>query len=99
MTAWLLMVPLAVTSTNGMIMRMGAANWKRLHWLIYPAAISGVAHYWIGVKADIRIPLDFAIVLGILLAYRILERQFPFLRRRPRTAQRAAQQPPAATHS
>ena len=81
MTALLLMVPLAITSTNGMIKRLGAARWKRLHQLVYLSAIAGVLHYYILVKADKRLPLMFAGALGILLAYRILVPRLPFLRK------------------
>jgi len=72
MTCLFLMTPLAITSTNGMIRRLGALNWKRLHMLIYPASIAGVLHYWLLVKADTRQPRDFAAVLLVLLGYRLL---------------------------
>jgi sulfoxide reductase heme-binding subunit YedZ len=88
--ALLMMVPLAATSTNAMIKRLGAKRWKRLHWLAYPAAIAGVTHYWMEVKADTRIPRAFAIALAILLAYRLLEKRFSFLRRRPPAPRPAA---------
>jgi sulfoxide reductase heme-binding subunit YedZ len=71
MTALLMMVPLAITSTNGMIKRMGAKRWKQLHWLIYPAAIAGVLHYYLLVKADTTIPALFGVVLGLLLWQRV----------------------------
>jgi sulfoxide reductase heme-binding subunit YedZ len=70
-TGLLLMVPLAATSTDGMIRRLGAARWKRLHRLAYVAAIAGAVHYYMLVKADIRQPVAFAIVLAILLGYRM----------------------------
>ena len=69
------MAPLAVTSTNGMIKRMGATRWHALHRLVYVAAICGVIHYYMQVKADVRLPLAFAGVLTILLGYRIMMRQ------------------------
>lgn len=69
--ALLLMVPLAVTSTNDMIRRMGASRWKKLHRLAYAAAILGVLHYYMLVKSDVRQPLAFAAVLGMLLGFRI----------------------------
>jgi DMSO/TMAO reductase YedYZ heme-binding membrane subunit len=72
MTCLILMIPLAITSTQGMIRRLGAANWKRLHWLIYPAALAAVTHYWLFVKADTRKPKAFAMVLAVLLVYRII---------------------------
>lgn len=71
MTALLMMVPLAITSTNGMIKRMGAKRWKQLHWLIYPAAIAGVLHYYLLVKADTTMPALFGVVLGLLLWQRV----------------------------
>jgi ferredoxin-NADP reductase/DMSO/TMAO reductase YedYZ heme-binding membrane subunit len=66
----LAMVPLAVTSTNAMIKRMGAKRWHALHRLAYVAAICGVIHYYMQVKADVRQPLAFAGALSILLGYR-----------------------------
>lgn len=68
----LLMVPLAVTSTNGMIKRLGGARWKRLHRLAYVAAIAGTVHYYMLVKADTRQPIAFGIVLAVLLGYRVV---------------------------
>jgi sulfoxide reductase heme-binding subunit YedZ len=71
MAALLLMAPLAATSTNGIIKKMGAARWKRLHKLVYPAAIAGVLHYYSLVKADTRLPQAFAVALTLLLGYRV----------------------------
>ena len=68
--ALLLMVPLAMTSTNGMIRRLGAKRWKALHRLAYLSAILGVTHYYMLVKADVTRPVIFAIVLAVLLAAR-----------------------------
>jgi len=73
LTALLVMVPLAVTSTNAMIKRLGGKRWRALHRLAYVAAICGVIHYYMQVKADVRQPLVFAAVLAILLVYRILK--------------------------
>jgi methionine sulfoxide reductase heme-binding subunit len=70
MASFLLLVPLALTSTNGMIKRLGGKRWAKLHKLTYVAAIGGVVHYWMGVKADTTIPLAFAVVLALLLGYR-----------------------------
>ena len=70
-SAFVLLIPLAVTSTKGWIRRLGGKNWQRLHRLIYLTAILGVIHYWWLVKADIRKPEEYAIVLSILLLYRI----------------------------
>ena len=84
MTCLILMAPLAITSTNGMIKRMGGKNWKRLHKLVYPAAIAGVLHYYLLVKADVRQPVAFAVVLGVLLLYRVVGDRFSFLRAKKR---------------
>ncbi|HEU4733032.1 MAG TPA: ferric reductase-like transmembrane domain-containing protein [Kofleriaceae bacterium] len=70
--ALVLMIPLAVTSTDGMVSRFGARRWKRLHRLAYPIAIAGVVHYYLLVKSDVRQPLAFAIIVGALLAYRVV---------------------------
>jgi sulfoxide reductase heme-binding subunit YedZ len=69
---WLLMLPLALTSTAGWIRRMGGKRWQALHRLIYVAAIAGVIHYWWLVKVDIRPPLRYAIIVGILLGARAM---------------------------
>ena len=68
--ALLLLVPLAVTSTNGMMRRLGR-RWQSLHRLIYPIAILGVWHFWWQVKQDIREPLIYASVLGALLGFMV----------------------------
>jgi methionine sulfoxide reductase heme-binding subunit len=70
-TAFVVMLPLALTSTAGMIRRLGGRAWRRLHRLVYLAAAAGVVHYWWLVKADIRRPRNYAIVVAALLAYRI----------------------------
>lgn len=68
--ALLFLIPLAITSTRGMMSRLGK-RWKRLHQLVYPAAGLVVVHYVWSVKADIRLPLVFGVVLLLLLALRI----------------------------
>ncbi|MBA4030937.1 MAG: hypothetical protein C0478_08600 [Planctomyces sp.] len=70
-TAILLMVPLAVTSTNAMIQRLGAKRWKLLHRTAYLVGGLAVLHYFMQVKADIRQPLAFAVVLGLFLLARL----------------------------
>jgi sulfoxide reductase heme-binding subunit YedZ len=70
LAAWLMMVPLALTSTTWSIRKLGGKNWNRLHWLTYTAAISGVVHYWWGVKTGVKTPLTITVVLGILLLAR-----------------------------
>ena len=62
-----LMVPLAATSTDGMIRRLGGKRWKALHRLAYVAAVAGVVHYYMLVKADVTQPVAFAVVLAVLL--------------------------------
>ncbi len=69
-TAFVLLVPLAVTSTAGWMRRLGPL-WHRLHRLVYPAAILGIAHFWWQVKADWREPLVYALVLAGLLGWRV----------------------------
>jgi sulfoxide reductase heme-binding subunit YedZ len=73
MTAFLILVPLAVTSTNGMVKRLGGKNWARLHRLSYVVAILGVIHFWMIVKSDIFYPAIFALFVVGLLGYRILK--------------------------
>jgi DMSO/TMAO reductase YedYZ heme-binding membrane subunit len=71
-TALIVMIPLAITSTNAMIKRLGGKRWRALHRLAYVAAIAGVIHYYMQVKADVRQPLVFATVLAILLGWRLM---------------------------
>jgi len=71
-TALLVMAPLALTSTNAMIKRLGGKRWRALHRLAYVAAIAGVIHFYMQVKADVRLPLVFAAVLAILFGYRAI---------------------------
>ena len=70
-TAFVALLPLALTSTAGMIRRLGGKRWQLLHRLIYLAAIAGVVHYWWLVKADIRHPAGYGIIVGVLLAARV----------------------------
>jgi sulfoxide reductase heme-binding subunit YedZ len=77
MTAFILMVPLAITSTNRMVKRLGGKTWARLHRLAYLAAIAGVVHFWMLVKSDTRLPLTFAFILLFLLGYRVLQKYVP----------------------
>lgn len=69
--AFVLMAPLAVTSTNGMIKRLGGKRWQRLHKLAYPIAILGILHFYLIQKSDVRYPVMFGIVFAVLLGYRI----------------------------
>jgi sulfoxide reductase heme-binding subunit YedZ len=84
MAAFLLLVPLAVTSTAGWVKRLGALRWQRLHRLVYPAAVLAVAHYYMLVKADIREPLLYAAILAALLGWRVWRRWRPSPQLRPR---------------
>lgn len=72
MTAFTLMIPLALTSTRWSIRKLGGKRWQVLHRLIYASAAAGVIHYIWLVKADLRKPLEYAAVLGILLGYRLV---------------------------
>ena len=67
--AWLLLVPLAVTSTTGWIKRLGR-NWARLHKLVYVIAVLAVLHFWWLVKSDVREPAMYAGIAGLLLGWR-----------------------------
>jgi sulfoxide reductase heme-binding subunit YedZ len=70
--AWLLLLPLAITSTDAWVRRLGFARWKRLHRLVYVAALLGVVHFVWRVKADLSRPLVFAAAIGLLLGVRAL---------------------------
>ena len=70
-TSWVFMLLLALTSTTGMIRRMGGKRWQALHRLVYPSAIAAVLHYWWLVKADISRPQTYALIVAVLLAIRI----------------------------
>ncbi len=76
-TAFVLLIPLALTSTKGWIRRLGGKRWQALHRLIYVSAIAGVIHYLWLVKADIRKPLEYGAVLALLLGYRVVLRIRP----------------------
>jgi methionine sulfoxide reductase heme-binding subunit len=69
-TAFLLLVPLAATSTRNAMRRLGR-RWQKLHRLAYVAAILGCVHYWWQVKADVREPLAYAVILAALLGWRL----------------------------
>lgn len=71
LTAFLLMTPLALTSTKGWIRRLGGKRWSAVHRLIYFSAMAGVIHYIWLVKADLRRPLEYGAVLAMLLLYRL----------------------------
>jgi sulfoxide reductase heme-binding subunit YedZ len=71
--AWVLLIPLAVTSTNKMVKRLGFPRWKRLHRLAYVAAVLGVVHFIWRVKSDLREPLIYTFVLSVLLLVRVID--------------------------
>lgn len=71
-TAWLTLIPLAATSTNAAVKRLGFVHWKRLHRLAYVAPALGVVHFIWRVKSDVREPLAYGMVLAALLAIRAL---------------------------
>ena len=77
MTAFLLLLPLAITSTDRMVKRLGGKRWAQLHRLVYAAAIAGVVHFWMLVKSDTSLPFTFAFILLFLLGYRVLLKYAP----------------------
>jgi sulfoxide reductase heme-binding subunit YedZ len=81
-TAFVLLIPLALTSTAGSIRRLGGKRWQALHRLIYASAIAGVIHYLWLVKADIRKPLIYGAILAILMSYRLVVWIGPVLKKR-----------------
>lgn len=93
-TAFLCLVPLAITSTNGWVRRLGGKRWQRLHRLVYVAAAAGVLHYFWLVKKDVRLPLLYGAVLLVLLGSRVWLARERRTRRQP--AHRDAEAEPAA---
>jgi sulfoxide reductase heme-binding subunit YedZ len=72
-TAFVLMIPLAVTSTTGWIRRLGGRRWNLLHRLVYISAMGGVLHYWWKVKLDVTNPMVYAAIVGLLLGWRVVK--------------------------
>jgi methionine sulfoxide reductase heme-binding subunit len=72
MVAWLMLLPLAVTSTRAMIRRLGGRRWQRLHRLTYAVAVVGTVHFWWSVKKDVTEPATFAVVFAVLLGWRVV---------------------------
>ena len=72
-TAFVLLIPLAITSTAGWIRRLGGKRWQQLHRAIYAAAVLGVIHYYWLVKSDVRKPLLYGAIVAILLAWRLVD--------------------------
>jgi sulfoxide reductase heme-binding subunit YedZ len=73
--SFLMLIPLALTSTNAMIRRLGAKRWQQLHRLVYLIGIGGVVHFLWLVKSDIREPLVYGAVLALLLGFRLWDRR------------------------
>lgn len=67
----LMLIPLAATSTDGMVRRLGAKRWRKLHKLVYAIGVGGVLHFFWMVKSDLREPLLYAAILALLLGYRV----------------------------
>jgi methionine sulfoxide reductase heme-binding subunit len=82
MASFVMLIPLAVTSTQNSIKRLGGKKWNLLHRLVYVAAIGGVIHYYMLVKADTREPILFGVAVAVLLGYRVLNRFLPKLTQR-----------------
>jgi sulfoxide reductase heme-binding subunit YedZ len=83
-TGFLCLLPLAITSTNGWIRRLGGKRWQHLHRLVYIAAVAGVLHYLWLVKKDVTLPLTYGAVLVVLFASRlVISRERARTRRRP----------------
>jgi sulfoxide reductase heme-binding subunit YedZ len=99
MATFLMLVPLAITSTNGWVRRLGGARWAKLHRLVYVAAIGGTVHYLWAVKKDTFFPLVYLATFLLLLGYRVV-----YLLRRRRSGARADRRQgakgarPAAAH-
>jgi len=70
-TGFVLMIPLAATSTAGWIRRLGGRRWQMLHRLIYASAVAGVVHYYWLVKSDLHKPVFYGTIVALLLAYRL----------------------------
>jgi sulfoxide reductase heme-binding subunit YedZ len=70
--AWLLLLPLALTSTNWAIRKLGGKNWNRLHKLVYLAIVCGVIHYWWQVKPGVLAPMSITIIVSVVLLARPL---------------------------
>lgn len=76
MTAFFLMLPLAITSTDRMVKRLGGKRWMRLHRIVYLSGVLGVLHYYLLVKSDVRLPMTFAFLVVVLLGFRIFAKYY-----------------------
>lgn len=70
-TAFVLLIPLAITSTQGWIRRLGGRRWNLLHRLVYVTAVLGVLHYWWKVKVDTTDPMYYALIVAALVGFRV----------------------------
>jgi len=87
--AWLGMLPLAITSTDAMVKRLGFVKWKQLHRVAYAAGVLGAIHFYMRVKSDVREPLVYASVVGTLLVLRVVDAiRHPKPKPKPRAAPR-----------
>lgn len=91
MTTFVLLLPLALTSTNAAVRRLGGARWARLHRLVYVCAITGTVHYLWAVKKDTLFPLIYLVVFALLLGFRLWEHYVGPVRLRSRMARRSPQ--------
>src|SRR3984893_16758504 len=91
-TGFVLMIPLAITSTAGMVRRMGYRRWQMLHRAIYVSAIAGVIHFYWLVKSDVHLPLIYAGIMAVLLVWR-LSASFSDRRRKPARGAPASKEP------
>ena len=82
LTALLMLIPLAVTSTNGWVRRLGFKRWQKLHRLVYLIALLGVIHYYWLVKSDVRLPLLYGAIWAALMISRVVD----WRRKRPAPA-------------
>jgi methionine sulfoxide reductase heme-binding subunit len=89
MLGFTLMLPLTITSTAGWVRRLGYVKWQRLHRAVYFAALAGVIHYYWLVKSDVRLPLLYAAILAVLMAYRFVTWKKAPPRRAPAPGARA----------
>ena len=90
MTTFVLLIPLAITSTNGWVRRLGGKRWVALHRLVYVAAITGTVHYLWAVKKDTFFPLVYFAVFALLLGYRVIEARRKSFRAPPRPSSASA---------
>ncbi|MFL5488380.1 MAG: sulfite oxidase heme-binding subunit YedZ [Gemmatimonadaceae bacterium] len=93
MTTFVLLLPLALTSTNASVRRLGGAQWSRLHRLVYVCAITGTVHYLWAVKKDTLFPLIYLVVFAALLGFRLWEQYVGPIRLRSRRPRRAMPRP------